>query len=295
MRNEMRETPTGREHYPGRLDIVGTPIGNLEDLSPRARRALAEADRILVEDRRHAQRLFQSIGIQPRSEPLHEHNERRQIPRILAYLQAGERLALISDAGMPLISDPGYPLVRELRRAGVAISVIPGPSAALAALALAGLPTDRFCFEGFLPAKSAARQQRLRELEAETRSMIFYEAPHRILATLEDMIAVLSGERGAILARELTKLHEETLGESLEAIRATLSASPERQRGEMCLVLAGAPERESGEAELDRLLRPLLQELPLAQAVRLAEAQSGAAHRRLYQRALALTSAAESD
>ncbi|MEY2342763.1 16S rRNA (cytidine(1402)-2'-O)-methyltransferase [Acidithiobacillus sp. IBUN Pt1247-S3] len=291
----MTKMPVEQGTHAGRLDIVGTPIGNLEDLSPRARRVLSAADRILVEDRRHAQRLFQSIGIQPRTEPLHEHNEREQIPRILAYLQAGERLALISDAGMPLVSDPGYPLVSALRRAGVEIAVVPGPSASLAALSLAGLPTDRFCFEGFLPAKSGARQQRLQELVDETRSMIFYEAPHRILATLQDMIAAFSSERGAVLARELTKLHEESIGETLDNILTTLAAAPERQRGEMCLVLAGAPARESGEAELDRLLRPLLAELPLAQAVRIAEAQCDVAHRRLYQRALALTSTTESD
>jgi 16S rRNA (cytidine1402-2'-O)-methyltransferase len=278
----------------GQLDIVATPIGNLEDLSPRAQRVLREADRVLVEDRRHAQRLFRSIGLQPRTEPLHEHNEREQIPRILAWLAAGERLALISDAGMPLISDPGYPLVSELRRAGVRIAVIPGPSALLAALALAGLPTDRFCFEGFLPAKSGARQQRLQELAQETRTLVLYEAPHRILDTLQEMCDRFGAERGAVLARELTKLHEEGIGENLGEILATLNAHPERQRGEMCLVVAGAAASAPAEADLDQLLRPLLAELPLAQAVRIAEAQSALPHRRLYQRALALTSAAGS-
>ena len=279
----------------GRLFIVGTPIGNLEDLSPRARRVLGAVDRVLVEDRRHAQRLFQSIGLQPRTEPLHEHNEREQIPRILAFLQAGEQLALISDAGMPLVSDPGYPLIRELRRAGTEIVVVPGPSASLAALVLAGLPTDRFVFEGFLPAKRGARQERLRALRDEARSLIFYEAPHRILATLQDMIDTFAGDRAAVLAREITKLHEEALGETLQEVWEVLTAAPERQRGEMCLVVAGAPAHETTEVELDRWLRPLLQELPLAQAVRIAEAQSGVSHRRVYQRALALTSAAESD
>ncbi len=291
MTDVLQSVESGRK---GRLDIVATPIGNLEDLSPRARRVLATADRVLVEDRRHAQRLFQSIGAQPRTELVHEHNEREQIARILAFLAAGEQLALISDAGMPLISDPGYPLIAALRRAGATVGVIPGPSAVVAALAISGLPSDRFCFEGFLPPRKGARQQRLESLVRESRTLVFYEAPHRILETLTAMTEVFQPHRQAVLCRELSKIHEESLGDCLGDILQTLMDNPERVRGEMALVVAGAAHQEPGEEDQERILRPLLAELPLAQAVRIAQVQTGVPHRTLYQRALALTSRSSS-
>ncbi len=274
---------------------MATPIGNLEDLSPRARQTLADADRILVEDRRHAQKLFHSMGLHPRTEIFHEHNERQQIPKILQYLRNGEKLAMISDAGMPLVSDPGFPLVATLRAENIPVTVVPGPNAALSALVLSGLPSDRFCFEGFLPARKGARCRKLETLVQEERTLIFYEAPHRILETLEDMESIFGGDRPAVLCRELTKIHEECCGNCIGDILHDFRRSPERLRGEMTLVVGGGEQESPGMETVDRLLRPLLSELPLAQAVRLAEAQSGLSHRVLYQRALSLTSLGSSD
>ncbi|PKY11023.1 16S rRNA (cytidine(1402)-2'-O)-methyltransferase [Acidithiobacillus marinus] len=274
----------------GRLTIIATPIGNLDDLSPRAGQAIAEAALVLVEDRRHAQRLFQHLGVQPKTLALHEHNERALAPQMAQRIAEGESLALLSDAGMPLISDPGFPLLALLREQQLPVTVIPGPNAAVAALSLSGLPSDRFSFEGFLPAKAGARRARLSILSHEPRTLIFYEAPHRIVATLTDMAELCGAERPAALCRELTKIYEECLRDSLGGIVEHLSRHPDKIRGEMTLVLGGAPERDPEEMEADRWLTPLLEELPLTQAVRIAEAQSGLAHRVVYRRALALTS-----
>ncbi|MGC9127621.1 MAG: 16S rRNA (cytidine(1402)-2'-O)-methyltransferase [Acidithiobacillus sp.] len=279
----------------GELFVVATPIGNLEDLSPRAAATLARVDRVLVEDRRHAQRLLQHLGLHPPTLALHEHNERELLPKILTELREGALLALISDAGMPLISDPGFPLLAALRRESVRVTVIPGPSAVTAALALAGLPSDRFCFEGFLPAKSGARRRTLERLKSEERTLVFYEAPHRIIAALEDLGQIFGADRPAALCRELSKLHEECLRDDLGTLLQVLRDTPEKQRGEMTLVVAGAPSSAPEEEQTRILLRPLLAELPLTQAVRIAEAQSGLPHRLLYQTALALTSAALPD
>lgn len=270
----------------GQLTIIGTPIGNLDDLSPRAARAMVEAELILVEDSRHAQRLFRHLGLQPKTLALHEHNERDLAPRIAERIAAGERIALLSDAGMPLLSDPGYPLLAALRARQLPVRVIPGPNAALAALVLSGLPSDRFAFEGFLPAKGGARRVRLDALRTEPRTLIFYEAPHRVAATLQDMVAAFGAQRPAALCRELTKIYEECLRHSLGDLLALLAAAPEKLRGEMTLVVAGAPEAPPDQALADRVLTPLLAELPLAQAVRLAAALSGIPHRVLYELAL---------
>lgn len=285
--NSLAEPAVG---VAGQLTVIATPIGNLDDLSLRAQRAISSAALILVEDRRHAQRLFQHLGVRPKTLALHEHNERALAPQIARRIAAGEHIALLSDAGMPLISDPGFPLLALLREQQLPVTIIPGPNAALAALALSGLPSDRFSFEGFLPAKSGARRTRLAALQPESRSMIFYEAPHRIVETLADMAELWGADRGAALCRELTKMYEECLRDSLGGLVALLQAHPDKVRGEMTLVVAGAPERDPGEIEADRWLTPLLAELPLTQAVRIAEAQSGMAHRFLYARALALTS-----
>ena len=274
----------------GQLTIIATPIGNLDDLSLRAQQAISSAPLILVEDRRHAQRLFQHLGIQPKTLALHEHNERALAPQIAQRIAAGERIALLSDAGIPLISDPGFPLLALLRARQLPVTIIPGPNAALAALALSGLPSDRFVFEGFLPAKAGARRARLQALQRESRSLIFYEAPHRIRETLADMVDLWSPDRAAALCRELTKRYEECLRDSLGGLVVLLQVQPDKVRGEMTLVVGGAPEQTRQDADADQLLGPLLAELPLAQAVRLAASQSGMAHRFLYARALALTS-----
>ncbi|WP_242947812.1 16S rRNA (cytidine(1402)-2'-O)-methyltransferase [Acidithiobacillus albertensis] len=281
------------EMHSGLLTIIATPIGNLEDLSPRAGQAIAGASLILVEDRRHAQRLFQHLGVQPKTMALHEHNERALAPQIAQRIAAGEQIALLSDAGMPLISDPGFPLLALLREQQLPVTIIPGPNAAVAALSLSGLPSDRFSFEGFLPAKAGARRARLAVLQSESRTMIFYEAPHRIVATITDMAELWGLNRPAALCRELTKIYEECIRDSLGGLLEQLSQHPDKVRGEMTLILGGAPEQDPGEQEADRWLAPLLEELPLTQAVRIAEAQSGMAHRLLYRRALALTSGRE--
>lgn len=286
----MNDHAEAAEGAVGQLTIIATPIGNLDDLSPRAQRAIGAAALILVEDRRHAQRLFQHLGVQPKTLALHEHNERVLAPQIALRIAAGEHIALLSDAGMPLISDPGFPLLALLREQQLPVTIIPGPNAALSALALSGLPSDRFSFEGFLPAKGGARRTRILALQREPRSMIFYEAPHRISETLADMVELWGEDRGAALCRELTKVYEECLRDSLGGLAALLRAHPDKVRGEMTLVVGGAPEQTLEEADADRLLGPLLAELPLAQAVRIAASQSSMAHRFLYGRALALTS-----
>ncbi|MHB1532444.1 16S rRNA (cytidine(1402)-2'-O)-methyltransferase [Acidithiobacillus sp.] len=281
-----REGGVSMQEHGGQLTIIATPIGNLDDLSPRAARAMAEAELILVEDSRHAQRLFRHLGLRPKTLALHEHNERDLAPRIAERIASGERIALLSDAGMPLLSDPGYPLLAVLRARQLPVQVIPGPNAALAALVLSGLPSDRFAFEGFLPAKGGARRARLDALRAEPRTLIFYEAPHRITAALQDMVAAFGGQRPAALCRELTKIYEECLRYSLGDLVALLAAAPEKLRGEMTLVVAGAAEAAPDQALADRVLTPLLAELPLAQAVRLAAALSDIPHRVLYELAL---------
>lgn len=286
----MSESHLEMDEAGGLLTIISTPIGNLDDLSPRAAQAIRDASLILVEDRRHAQRLFQHLGIRPKTMALHEHNERALAPQIAQRIAAGEAFAMLSDAGMPLISDPGFPLLALLREQQLPVTIIPGPNAALAALALSGLPSDRFAFEGFLPAKAGARRTRLVALQAASYSMIFYEAPHRIVETLTAMAEVWGAERPAALCRELTKVYEECLRDTLGGLLDLLNQYPGKVRGEMTLVVAGAPERDPGEAEADRWLTPLLNELPLAQAVRIAEMQCGMAHRFLYARALVLTS-----
>ena len=188
----------------GSLYVVATPIGNLADLSPRARDVLAHADLICAEDTRHTRQLLHALGLDRPMLALHEHNEAERVQQVLAHLQAGKSIALVSDAGTPLISDPGYRIVRELRVAGVPISPIPGPCAAIAALSVAGIASDRFCFEGFLPHKASARRERLQALLGEPRTMIFYESSHRIEECLADMRSVFGDDRQSVLAREIS-------------------------------------------------------------------------------------------
>lgn len=230
---------TSEEPAPGVLYLVGTPIGNRDDLSPRARRVLAGVDRIACEDTRRSGLLLQQLGLGGRALiSCHAHNETARLAPLLAALERGESLALISDAGLPGISDPGQTLVAAARARGLTVVCVPGPCALTTALVSSGLPTGRFCFEGFLPPRSAARRRRLAELAAEPRTLVLYEAPHRLVALLEDLLEVL-GDRPLQVARELTKRHEEQVGATVSAVLAHFRhTSP---LGECTLVLGGAP------------------------------------------------------
>ena len=272
------------QRSPGRLWIVATPIGNLADLSPRARDTLRAVALIAAEDTRHSAALLVHAGAQARVVALHEHNERDQCARIVERLLAGDDVALISDAGTPLVSDPGYRLVRAAREAGCVVSPVPGPCAAIAALSVAGLASDRFVFEGFLPARAAARRERMRELAAETRTLIFYESGHRIVDSLADACAVFGDGRAAVLARELTKLFETVLGDTLGAIAVRMSQDANQQRGEFVLLLGGAAGDDADRSLVEgrRVFALLRAELPPARAAKLAAAISGAPRKALY-------------
>ena len=274
---------------PGSLYVVATPIGNLDDISARALRILREVALIAAEAPRHSARLLQHFGIQTPLAACHEHNERDQGGRFLARLQAGEDVALISDAGTPLISDPGYHLVRQARAAGFAVVPVPGACALIAALSAAGLPSDRFIFEGFLPAKAAGRRARLEQVREEPRTLIFYEAPHRILECLQDMCEVFGDDRPALLARELTKTFETLQGLPLAELCEWVAADSNQQRGECVVLVAGwqAPEGEEAvSAEALRVLDLLLSEMPLKRAAALAAEITGVRKNVLYQVAL---------
>ena len=276
---------------PGVLYVVATPIGNLEDLSPRARKVLGEVDLVAAEDTRHSGTLLAHFGIKTRLISLHDHNEAARAAELIPRLQAGESVALISDAGTPLISDPGFDLVRAARQAGIQVSPIPGASALVAALSVSGLPTDRFVFEGFLPAKSAARRERLETLAAEPRTLVFYESVHRLQESLEDMAAVLGAHRNAVLARELTKLHEGVREAPLQALAGWAATDPAAGKGEVVLMVTGAAAADGPAlgAEAERVLKALLAELPVKQAAALAAEITGLKKNELYERALELT------
>lgn len=268
----------------GTLWIVATPIGNLEDFSPRAQRVLREVALIAAEDTRHSKPLLTHFGIGTPLVALHEHNEREAIGPLLSRLQAGEDVALISDAGTPLISDPGFRLVRAARAAGIRCAPVPGACAAIAALSVAGLPSDRFVFEGFLPPKSAARRARLQELAGEPRTLIFYESSHRVAESLADMRAVFGDGREAVLARELTKLFETVLDEPLAQLAERVANDPDQQRGECVILVAGRGEEADAKlAEGQRIFAILREELPPAKAAKLAAAISGAPRKLLYE------------
>lgn len=273
----------------GTLYVVATPIGNLDDITARALRVLREVSLIAAEDTRHSARLMQHFGIGTPLAACHEHNEREQGSHFITRLLSGADVALISDAGTPLISDPGYHLVRNARAAGIRVVPVPGPSALITALSAAGLPSDRFIFEGFLPAKTAGRRARLEQVKEEPRTLIFYEAPHRILECLEDMQLVFGGERPALLARELTKTFETLKGLPLVDLAAWVAADSNQQRGECVVLVAGwqAPEGEDAlSVEALRVLDLLLQDLPLKRAAALAAEITGVRKNLLYQAAL---------
>lgn len=272
----------------GILYVVATPIGNRADITRRAQEVLAAVDRILAEDTRHSGALLAALGIATPLLSLHEHNEAAQTEAVVGRLLAGEDLALISDAGTPLISDPGFRVVRAARQAGIPVVPVPGASALIAALSAAGLPTDRFVFEGFLPAKAPARRARLQALAAETRTLVFYESSHRIRDCIDDLAAIFGPERHAVIARELTKAFEQIQGGPLTELRTWLAADPNRTRGEFVVLVQGAEPPPDGDVlpEAQRVLAILLRELPVKQAAALAAEITGARRNALYQWAL---------
>jgi 16S rRNA (cytidine1402-2'-O)-methyltransferase len=271
------------------LYVVATPIGNLADMSQRAIEVLRQVSLIAAEDTRHSRKLLTHYGIAGRLQALHEHNEREEYPRLIRVLADGRDVALISDAGTPLISDPGFVLVREARKSGIRVVPVPGPSALIAALSVAGLPTDRFRFEGFLPAKAGARRERLDRLRLDSATLVFYESSHRIVDCLADMAACFGAERNATLARELTKTFETVRDGTLAELHDWVEADSNQQKGEFVLVVQGAI---SDPTALDdaarRTLEALLAELPLRQAAALAAKITGVAKNRLYEYGLAL-------
>ena len=277
-----------------KLYVVATPIGNLSDLSARARDTLTDCDLIAAEDTRHTGVLLKHFGIGTPQLSLHDHNEAARAVEIIALLRAGKSVSLVSDAGTPAISDPGFELVRAVAAAGFEIVAVPGPCAAIAALSIGALPTDRFCFEGFLPARGAARRQRLKALEREARTLVFYESPHRVRETLEDCVTAFGETRAATVVREATKLHETTYRGALREMLNRSREDADFSRGEIVLLIGGAPQTEGDEAEaeskaqLDKVLLVLLAELPLKQAAHLAAQISGARDNEAYKRALVL-------
>jgi len=274
----------------GTLYVVATPIGNLGDMTARAVDVLTSVDLIAAEDTRHSAKLMRHFGIHTKMIAVHEHNERDQEAWLLEQLRHGKSIALISDAGTPLISDPGYSLVRAAHAADIRVVPVPGASAAIAALCVSGLPSDRFVFEGFLPPRGPARRAVLERLKSEARSIIFYEAPHRILECLEDMREVFGAEREATVARELTKQFETVRAGTLGELLAWTQRHDEQQKGEFVVLIHGAPralESTEDSAEVERVLGILLEDLPVSQAAELAARITGVSKNRLYKRALA--------
>lgn len=269
------------------LYVVPTPIGNLEDITQRALSILQRVDLIAAEDTRHTGLLLQHFAINARLFALHDHNEQQKAEVLLAKLQEGQSIALVSDAGTPLINDPGYHLVRRCRDAGIRVVPLPGPCAAITALSAAGLPSDRFCYEGFLPAKRKGRQDSLRALEHEPRTLIFYESTHRLLESLQDMAAVWGPERYVVLARELTKTWENIHGAPVGELLAWVLEDENRSRGEMVLIVEGFhPQEEALPPESLRTLALLQKELPLNKAAALAAEIHGVKKNALYRYAL---------
>lgn len=273
----------------GTLYIVATPIGNLEDLTPRARKTLGEVDLIAAEDTRHTGRLLMSIGVKARLLALHDHNEVEALSGVMAALDSGQSVALVSDAGTPLVSDPGYRLVKAAHERNIEVSPIPGPSALTAALSVAGLPTDRFGFEGFLPAKRAARRKLLESLRDQTRTTVFFESVHRVAESLQDMCEILGDDRLAFVGRELTKLHEQCMQGTLADLRAAVDDGAIVAKGEFVLVVAGADEvSPASSLDADRLLIELGAVLPAKEAARVSASLTGLKKNALYQRLLEL-------
>jgi 16S rRNA (cytidine1402-2'-O)-methyltransferase len=263
------------------LFVVATPIGNLEDITHRAVGLLAAADLVAAEDTRRTRVLLAHYDIRTRLLALHEHNEQAQIPALLERIGRGEMVALVSDAGTPLVSDPGFRLVRAVAEAGLPVIPVPGPSALTAALSVAGLPTDRFVFEGFLPARPAARRKRLAALSGEHRTLVFFESSHRIEASLADLAEAFGGTRPAVICRELTKQFETVLRGSLEQLGQQLAGDANQRRGEFVVLVEGAAANTTAQPGVD-LARALLEYLPASQAARVAAQVTGATRRDIY-------------
>ena len=273
----------------GQLYVVATPIGNLGDMVPRAVEVLHAVDLIAAEDTRHSGRLLKHLGIDTPLVAYHDHSDERQMGRVIDALVQGQAVALISDAGTPLISDPGYRLVREARQRCIRVTPIPGACAAIAALSASGLPSDRFGFEGFPPAKSTARLKKFEALSGSPQTLIFYESPHRILETLKDMMATFGSHREAVLAREITKTFETFLTGTLTEILQQVSADSNQQKGEMVVMVKGSSDAlNASDAEQLRILKVLLDDLSVKQAAVLAARITGGQKNALYQLALSL-------
>ena len=272
----------------GVLYVVATPIGNMGDISARAREILAGVSVVAAEDTRHSSLLLRGLGLDRLLVSLHEHNERARAAELVERLRHGESVALISDAGTPLISDPGYHLLRAALGAGIVVSPVPGPCAAIAALSVAGIASDRFCFEGFLPARAVARRRRLAELAAEPRTLVIYEAPHRIAASLSDLAAACGGARQACVARELTKRFESCYRGSLAELALRAGRDPDLCRGESVIVVEGASGVPTGAGRLDEILGVLLRFLPPSAAASAAAKLAGVRRNEAYARALEL-------
>lgn len=281
----------------GALYVVATPIGNLQDFTPRAQETLRNVSLIAAEDTRHSRRLLDHFGIQTHLQALHEHNEKQTIQQLMQRLQGGQSIALISDAGTPLISDPGCHLVAAAHEIDIPVIPIAGASALICALSVAGLTADKFVFEGFLPAKSTTRRQHLHSLTEETRTLVFYEAPHRALDSISDMAEILGGERQVVMARELTKLFETIKRLPLAALQQWLIEHPEQQQGEFVLVVAGAAMRDKREITPEALkLFSLLQpHLPLKQAAKITAEFTGVSRNVLYSLGLQQADAAQQE
>ena len=274
----------------GELYLVATPIGDMTDIAPRALDILNIVDIVAVEDKRRSSRLFSHFGIKTPMISYHDHSEEKQVKKIIDELLCGKSVALISDAGTPLISDPGFKLVNAAKDKSIKVSPIPGPCALIAAISASGLPSNRFIFEGFLPAKSIARITKIQNISADSRTIIFYEAPHRILETLIDMIKVIGPSRKIVLARELTKSYETFISGTLKGVLEIIEKDLNQQKGEIVIVLAGADSSEKKIETQDskRILSVLLEDLPLKQAVSLGSKITGVQKNIFYKLALDL-------
>lgn len=273
------------------LYIVATPIGNLNDMSSRALDTLKSVDVIACEDTRHTKRLLSHFGISTPTFSYHEHNEQKSTDKIIQLLQEQKSVALVSDAGTPLISDPGYAIVSRAHELNITLSPIPGPCAAITALSVSGLPSDKFIFEGFLPSKSAARQHRLTELKTESRTLIFYEAPHRVIDTVQDLITIFGDARNIALCRELTKTFETLYKSTAKHVLHWLEENPNHQKGEFALVVAGISDNEKNhlnQEKAQRLIQQLIPELSLKKSVQLAADLYHVSKNTLYEWALTL-------
>lgn len=280
----------------GTLYVVATPIGNLEDISPRARKALSEVDIVAAEDTRRTGRLLKAFGIEARRASLHEHNEEEVTRSLVREMELGRSVALVSDAGTPLVSDPGYRLVRAAHEHGIRVSPLPGPSAAIAALSVSGLATDRFCFEGFLSSRGPARRDRLEALAREPRTMLFFESVHRVQSAVADLSLAFGDGRRAFIGRELSKLHEQCVSATLGELRAMLDDGRIPLKGEFVLAVEGVARGQDESAstiDAERLLSELIPLVPGRKAVDVTAAVTGENKNALYRKMLELSKPGE--